>query len=106
MGQDPAPAVCRVPPLQRKATDVEVKIGVQHVGREVTFETDASSQEVAKAVAEGLPWLGHDSQAGGVLYLDAENPGPNFRQRLHAVGASLESSRLALAGPFLSYFTH
>jgi hypothetical protein len=33
---------------------VEVKIGVQNVAREITFETDASSQEVAKAVAEAV----------------------------------------------------
>jgi hypothetical protein len=41
---------------------VEVKIGVQNVAREVTFETDASSQEVAKAVAEAI-------DKGGVLTL-------------------------------------
>jgi hypothetical protein len=41
---------------------VEVKIGVQNVAREITFETDASSQEVAKAVAEAL-------DKGGVLTL-------------------------------------
>ena len=33
---------------------MEVKIGVQNVAREITFETDASSQEVAKAVAEAV----------------------------------------------------
>jgi hypothetical protein len=33
---------------------VEVKIGVQNVAREITFETDASSQDVAKAVAEAV----------------------------------------------------
>ena len=41
---------------------MEVKIGVQNVAREITFETDASSQEVAKAVAEAL-------DKGGVLTL-------------------------------------
>jgi uncharacterized protein DUF3107 len=41
---------------------VEVKIGVQNVAREITFETDTSSQEVAKAVAEAL-------DKGGVLTL-------------------------------------
>ena len=41
---------------------MEVKIGVQNVAREVTFETDASSQEVAKAVAEAI-------DKGGVLTL-------------------------------------
>ena len=33
---------------------MEVKIGVQNVAREITFETDTSSQEVAKAVAEAI----------------------------------------------------
>ena len=47
----PAPAVCRVPPHRRKATHVEVRIGVQHVAREITFETEASAQDVAKAVS-------------------------------------------------------
>ena len=41
---------------------MEVKIGVQNVAREITFETDTSSQEVAKAVAEAL-------DKGGVLTL-------------------------------------
>lgn len=58
------------------------------VAREGTYKTWLSL-DLARAIAEGIPWLGHESQAGGVLYLDAENPGPNFRQRLHAVGGSL-----------------
>ena len=33
---------------------MEVKIGVQNVAREITFETDASAQEVAKAVAQAI----------------------------------------------------
>lgn len=41
---------------------MEVKIGVQNVAREITFETNASSQEVAKAVAEAI-------DKGGVLTL-------------------------------------
>jgi Protein of unknown function (DUF3107) len=41
---------------------VEVKIGVQNVAREITFETDATSQEVAKAVAQAI-------EKGGVLTL-------------------------------------
>jgi hypothetical protein len=57
-----AAAVCRVPPHRRKATHVEVKIGVQNVAREITFETDATSQEVAKAVAQAI-------EKGGVLTL-------------------------------------
>jgi ABC-type Fe3+-hydroxamate transport system substrate-binding protein len=33
---------------------VEVKIGVQHVAREITFETEASAQDVAKAVSQAI----------------------------------------------------
>jgi Protein of unknown function (DUF3107) len=33
-----------------RGTTVEVKIGVQNVAREITFETDASADTVAKAV--------------------------------------------------------
>jgi Protein of unknown function (DUF3107) len=33
---------------------VEVKIGVQNVAREITFETTASAEDVAKAVAHAL----------------------------------------------------
>lgn len=33
---------------------MEVKIGVQNVGREISFETDLSAGDVAKAVAEAL----------------------------------------------------
>jgi hypothetical protein len=67
---------------------VPAESSVLTVAREGTYKTWLSL-DFAKSVAEGIPWLGHDCQAGGVLYLDAENPGPNFRQRLHAVGASL-----------------
>ena len=31
---------------------MEVKIGVQNVAREITFDTDATAEEVAKAVAQ------------------------------------------------------
>jgi hypothetical protein len=41
---------------------VEVKIGVQNVAREITLETDASAQAVAKAVSDAL-------DKGGVLTL-------------------------------------
>jgi hypothetical protein len=33
---------------------VEVKIGVQNVAREITFDTDATAEEVAKAVATAI----------------------------------------------------
>jgi hypothetical protein len=33
---------------------VEVKIGVQSVAREITFDTDATAEEVAKAVATAI----------------------------------------------------
>jgi hypothetical protein len=33
---------------------VEVKIGVQNVAREITFETDASADEVVKAVTDAV----------------------------------------------------
>jgi Protein of unknown function (DUF3107) len=33
---------------------VEVKIGVQNVAREITFETDESAEEVLKAVAAAI----------------------------------------------------
>ncbi len=33
---------------------MEVKIGVQNVAREISFETDASPEEVAKAVATAI----------------------------------------------------
>ena len=41
-------------PHRRKATHVEVKIGVQRVAREITFETEASAQDVAEAVTQAL----------------------------------------------------
>ena len=33
---------------------MEVKICVQHVAREITFETEASAQDVAKAVSQAI----------------------------------------------------
>jgi Protein of unknown function (DUF3107) len=39
---------------EQKGTTVEVKIGVQNVAREITFETDASAEEVAKAVSAAV----------------------------------------------------
>ena len=33
---------------------MEVKIGVQHVAREITFETEASAQDVAKAGSQAI----------------------------------------------------
>ncbi|HEY7719507.1 MAG TPA: DUF3107 domain-containing protein [Pedococcus sp.] len=33
---------------------MEVKIGVQNVAREITFDTDATAEEVAKAVATAI----------------------------------------------------
>ncbi|WP_270888389.1 DUF3107 domain-containing protein [Pedococcus sp. 5OH_020] len=33
---------------------MEVKIGVQNVAREITFETDASADEVVKAVTDAV----------------------------------------------------
>ena len=33
---------------------MEVKIGVQNVAREITFETEASAQDVAKAVSQAI----------------------------------------------------
>ncbi|HEX5525394.1 MAG TPA: DUF3107 domain-containing protein [Pedococcus sp.] len=33
---------------------MEVKIGVQRVAREITFETEASAQDVAKAVSQAI----------------------------------------------------
>jgi hypothetical protein len=33
---------------------VEVRIGVQHVSREITLETDMSADKVAKAVADAM----------------------------------------------------
>jgi hypothetical protein len=38
----------------REATAVEVKIGVQNVAREITFDTDASAEEVAAAVTAAV----------------------------------------------------
>lgn len=41
-------------PLEQKGTTVEVKIGVQNVAREITFETDESADEVLKAVGDAI----------------------------------------------------
>jgi len=57
------------------------------VGREGSLKTWLAMYW-AYSVAEGLPWLDRESQAGSVLYLDAENPRPVFLARLHAVGGS------------------
>jgi hypothetical protein len=40
--------------LEQKGTTVEVKIGVQNVAREITFETDESAEEVLKAVGDAI----------------------------------------------------
>ena len=40
----------RVPTDARKQVDVEVRIGVQHVAREITFETTLSADELVAAV--------------------------------------------------------
>jgi hypothetical protein len=40
--------------LDKKGTTVEVKIGVQNVAREITFETDESADEVLKAVGDAI----------------------------------------------------
>jgi hypothetical protein len=42
----------------------------------------------AHAVAGGTPWAGHQTQAGQVLYLDAEMPPDLFHDRLQALGGS------------------
>jgi hypothetical protein len=42
----------------------------------------------AHAVARGTPWAGHQTQAGHVLYLDAEMSPDLFHDRLQALGGS------------------
>lgn len=42
---------------------MEVKIGVQHASRELTLDTDASSDEIEKQVADAL------AGAGGLLII-------------------------------------
>jgi hypothetical protein len=37
-----------------KGTTVEVKIGVQNVAREITFDTDASAESVVEAVTAAI----------------------------------------------------
>jgi hypothetical protein len=39
---------------EQKGTTVEVKIGVQNVAREITFETDESAEAVLKAVGDAI----------------------------------------------------
>ena len=56
-------------------------------GREGSMKTWLAL-EWARSVAEGSPWLGRACEAASVLYLDAENPLPVFRQRLEAIGGS------------------
>ena len=56
-------------------------------GREGSFKTWLSI-DWAFAVAEGIPWLNRECQAGAVLYLDAENPHQVFLPRVKAIGAS------------------
>lgn len=46
---------------------MEVRIGVQHVAREITFETSLSADELTKAVRESL--------AGDLLELSDEKGG-------------------------------
>jgi hypothetical protein len=43
-----------VPQFEREATAVEVKIGVQNVAREIIFETEASADEVTRAVSAAI----------------------------------------------------
>lgn len=43
-----------MPQFEREATAVEVKIGVQNVAREIIFETEASADEVTKAVSAAI----------------------------------------------------
>ncbi len=54
---------------------MEVKIGVQNVAREITIETDASAEDVARAVADAI-------EKGGLLTL----PGERGRQVLVPAG--------------------
>ncbi len=56
-------------------------------GREGSLKTWLAL-EWAYAVAEQAVWLGRECEAGGVLYVDGENPGQVFLSRLHAVGGS------------------
>lgn len=56
-------------------------------GREGVMKTFLALEK-AHAVAEGRPFLDRECQAGRVLYLDAENPGPVFVSRLRAYGGS------------------
>jgi len=57
-------------------------------GREGTMKTWLA-MDWAHAVAEGGNWLNRPCESSAVLYLDAEMPGSLFRNRLHAVGGSL-----------------
>src|SRR5215472_1422306 len=56
-------------------------------GREGTMKTWLA-MDWALAIAEGQPWLGHQSTSVAVLYVDAEMPGNPFLNRLHAHGGS------------------
>lgn len=56
-------------------------------GRPGTYKTWIAL-DWARSVAEGSPWLARPCQKGQVLYLDAEMPQREFRNRVHAVGAS------------------
>lgn len=50
---------------------MDVKIGIQHIAREVTVETDQSAEEIAsayrKAVAEGTTFELTDTKGGRTL---------------------------------------
>ena len=56
-------------------------------GREGTMKT-WNALDWAFSIAQGQPWLNRESQAGSVLYLDAENPQKVFCARLLAIGGS------------------
>lgn len=49
-----------------RAVTVEIRIGIANTGRELNFETDQSSDDVKKAVAEAL-----DAKATHVTFADS-----------------------------------
>lgn len=55
---------------------MEVKIGVTHANREITFDTESSADEVHKAVSDALTTeqgvFELRSEKGGVLYIPAD----------------------------------
>lgn len=75
-------------------------------GREGSMKTWLALS-LARAVAAGVPWLGHDTKQGRVLYLDGEMPPAVLKQRLQALGLTEDLHVWSWTyGTFPQYLNH